>query len=399
MLKDVPYLLIFVLFLITGISACGGGSSSVTPEVVYGKPTSFASYSSLPGTLRGGAVQWGPISTSTKFDNYSVSTFKGVPGDPVFRNYTTPNGLPATFNHPTDITTDGANFYVTDYGNNLIRKIDSDGKVTTIIGLYHPSGITTDGTNLYVAETGNNRIQVINIASGLITETFGSTTGLAGSVDVKVVPPATIADITLARFNQPIGITTDGKNNLYVTDFNNATVRWIDLTTKAVSTLAGASGASGSADGIQGAARFHLPGRITTDGKDLYLTDFYNRTIRRIVLRTGEVTTVAGSPGLGTDKGTLNGIGTAARFYNPNGITTDGINLYVTDSYHNTIRKIAISTKEVTTIPLPTGSLHAPTGLTTDGVSLFVADTFTVIRDSKTNNETYTFSNSIIRIH
>ena len=210
------------------------------------------------------------------------------------------------------------------------------------IGFNRPSSITTDGTNLYVVDSGSNTVKFINIATRIVT-IIGSTTGLAGSVD-------SATDITAVRFNQPIGITTDGIN-LYVTDFNNATVRRIDIATKAVSTLAGTSGASGSSDGVQGAARFHLPGRITTDGVNLYLTDFYNRTIRKIEIKSGTVTTIAGTPGpLGADDGTADGIGTAARFYQPNGITTDGTNLYVTDSYHNTIRKIVIATGAVTTI-------------------------------------------------
>lgn len=407
MQKYVPYIFIFVLFLVTCIAACGGGSSSVTPVTDYTLPTTFATYSSLPNTLRGGAVQKGLITTNAKFSNakfsiFSASTVAGISGTTGigFSNYTTPNGPPAKFNRPTDITTDGVDFYVTDYNNNRIRKVTTEGKVSTlpVIGLLHPSGITTDGTNLYVTDTGYNRIQVISIATGLITTTIGSTTGLAGSVDVTVVPPATTADITLARFNQPIGITTDGIN-LYVTDFNNSTVRRIEIATKAVYTLAGVSGATGSANGLPKDARFNRPGRITTDGKYLYVTDFYNRTIRRIEISTGTVTTIAGIAGkLGFDNGTSSGIGSAAHFYQPNGITTDGKNLYVTDSYHNTIRKVVISTGAVTTIPLPSDSLHTPIGLTTDGISLFVADTYIEHMNQVTHEITYTFSNSILRI-
>lgn len=393
MQKYVPY--IFLLLFVACIAACGGSGSTTAPTQIYDLPATLAPANSHTG----GAVQGTPLVLGN-----TVSTLAGTAGIAGigFSNYTTPNGPPAKFNHPTDITTtDGSTFYVTDYNNNLIRKITTaDSKVTTlpVTGLLHPSGITTDGTNLYVTDTGYNRIQVIDIAKETITETIGSTTGLSGSVDVEVVPPATTADITLARFNQPIGITTDGIN-LYVADFNNATVRMINIATKAVSTLAGASGATGTADGPPKDARFNRPGRITTDGKCLYLTDFYNRTIRQIDISTGTVSTIAGTAGkLGTDNGTLNGIGTEARFYQPNGITTDGTNLYVTDSYHNTIRKIVISTGEVTTLTLPIGSLHTPLGLTTDGVSLFVADTYIEHMDQDTHVITYTYSNSILRI-
>jgi hypothetical protein len=384
---------ICVLLLAVCITACSSGSSSTTPVAIYDVPAVFASYSSLPNTHRGGAVQWGAISTSAKFSNYSVSTLAGTAGTAGFGNYSTTNGPPAIFNQPTDITTDGTDFYVTDYGNNLIRKITSAGVVSTLncttdgiipIGFNRPSGITTDGTNLYVADTGTNTIKFINIATRVVT-IIGSSTGVAGSVDST--------DRTAALFNQPIGITTDGIS-LYATDFNNATVRRIDIATKAVSTLAGASGASGSSDGAPSDARFHLPSRITTDGVNLYLTDFYNRTIRKIEIKSGTVTTIAGATGpLGPDDGTADGIGTAARFYQPNGITTDGINLYVTDSYYSTIRKIVIATGAVTTMPIPGGTLHHPVGITTDGTSLFVADTYNLNKD-----ETRSYSNSILKI-
>lgn len=379
----------------TCIAACGGdGATTAATQVYAPHPATLAPANPL-GHM-GGAVQGGPI--TAKFSNYSVSTFTGIAGSAGFSNYSTTNAPPAKFNHPTDITTDGTNLYVADYLSNAIRKIViSTGVVTTLQctfvdtdfkGFNRPTGITinSDGSQLYVVDSGSNTVRFIDTLNNTVT-TIGSTTGLAGSVD-STVP-------TEVRFNQPIGITTDGAN-LYVTDFNNATVRRINITTKAVYTLAGASGAIGSTDGIQGAARFNRPTRITTDGINLYLTDIYNRTIRKIDILTGTVTTIAGSPGpLGQDAGSLDGIGTAARFNQPNGITTDGTNLYVTDSYQNTIRKIVISTGEVTTISgiaktaedgtigiggtvdsPGTPSFYTPIGITTDGTSLFVADTY-----------------------
>ncbi|HXE98699.1 MAG TPA: hypothetical protein VN642_20020 [Dongiaceae bacterium] len=388
MQKYVPYIL--GLLLVACIAGCGSGGTTTSAPPVYAAPKSFASYSSLPDTPRGGAVQWGAISTSAKsFSNYSVSTVTGIAGSSGFTD-----GPPALFNHPTDITFDanGKNFYVTDYLNNAIRKITSGGVVTTlqctdlatgaVVVFNRPNGITTDGKNLYVVDTGSNTVRVIEIATNIATR-IGSAIGLAGSIDST--------DRTAVLFNQPIGITTDGKN-LYVTDFNNATVRWIDINNNyAVSTLAGAPGVSGSTDGKPEDARFHLPGRITTDGKNLYLTDFYSRTIRQIDIRTGTVTTIAGSPGPeSSDYGTADGTGSAAHFNQPNGITTDGINLYVTDTYLNSIRKIVISSGDVTTIagiPAKNGiggnvdspgtpSFYSPIGITTDGTSLFVADSY-----------------------
>jgi len=60
-------------------------------------------------------------------------------------------------------------------------------------------------------------------------------------------------------------------------------------------------------------------------------------TIRKIDIATGAVTTLAGTEGV---YGSMDGVGSAASFYRPYGITTDGFNLFVTDTYNNTIRKI-----------------------------------------------------------
>jgi len=92
----------------------------------------------------------------------------------------------------------------------------------------------------------------------------------------------------------------------------------------------------GSADGTGAAASFYSPADITTDGAHLYVTDSDNHKIRKIEIATGVVTTLAGSGSEGSD----DGVGTAAKFYNPDGITTNGFVLFVTDSENNTVRKI-----------------------------------------------------------
>ena len=126
-----------------------------------------------------------------------------------------------------------------------------------------------------------------------------------------------------------------------------------------VTTYAGSAAASGSTDGTGTAARFLAPQGITTDGTNLYVTDTSNHTIRQIVISTGVVITLAGSAGT---SGTTDGTGTAARFSSPVEITTDGTNLYVADTSNHTIRQIVISTGMVTTLA---GS--AGTSGTTDG--------------------------------
>ena len=137
-----------------------------------------------------------------------------------------------------------------------------------------------------------------------------------------------------ARFSGSLSITTDG-TNLYVTDSGNSTIRQIVIATGAVTTLAGTALASGSTDGTGAAARFNFPNGITTDGTNLYVVDTNNDTIRQIVIATGAVSTLAGTAGL---SGSTDGTGAAARFNGPNGMTTDGQRLFIVDSNNDTLR-------------------------------------------------------------
>ena len=242
-----------------------------------------------------------------------------------------------------------------------------------------PCHITTDGLNLYVADIFNHTIRKIVIATGVVT-TLAGTAGLSGSSDDTGAA---------ARFYRPEGITTDG-TCLYVTDTDNFTIRKIVIATGVVTTLAGTAGLSGSSDDTGAAARFHRPLGLTMDRTNLYVTDSSNHTIRKIVIATGVVTTLAGTAGL---SGSSDDTGAAARFYRPEGITTDGTNLYVADSWNDTIRKIVIATGVVTTLAgvagepgssdtptAPPAKFYQPIGITTDGTNLYVTDSNDTIR-------------------
>jgi len=238
-----------------------------------------------------------------------------------------------------------------------------------------PFDITSDGTNLYVTDFNNHTIRKIVIATGAVT-TIAGTAGAAGSAD---------GTGAAARFSLPARLTMDGTStNLYVTDSSNNTIRKIVIATGAVTTIAGTAGVPGSTDGTGAGAKFNNPAGIITDGTNLYVVDFANSTIRKVVIATGAVTTIAGHPGV---IGITDGFGLTAFFNNPVGITTDGTNLYVADTNSSTIRQIVIATGAVTTVagvPLVQGSadgsakvatFNLPFGITTVGTDLYVADT------------------------
>jgi DNA-binding beta-propeller fold protein YncE len=166
----------------------------------------------------------------------------------------------------------------------------------------------------------------MEISTGVVT-TIAGVPGVSGTTD---------GIGTAARFWAPSGITIDG-TNIYITDQNCGTVRKIEISTGVVTTIAGNPSLAGSVDGIGTAAIFFYPRGVTTDGTNLYVADAGNCEIRKIVILTGAVTTLAGTE---YNCGHVDGIGTAAKLSSPSGITSDGINLFVSDSYNNTIRKI-----------------------------------------------------------
>jgi sugar lactone lactonase YvrE len=204
----------------------------------------------------------------------------------------------------------------------------------------------------------------------------GQVSTLAGSADFDGDADGAGPD---ARFFVPRGITTDGRS-VYLVDSYNNTVRKIDIRTGIVSTFAGTVGANGTEDGVGPAARFNLPGDVTTDGENLYVTEPYSHTVRRIVISTREVTTIAGTPGVA---GVADGTGANARFDSPYGIATDGKHLYVTTPHQ--VRRITISSGTVTTLAwqangLTSTQFQTPIGITTDGSNLYLTESNRTVR-------------------
>jgi len=143
---------------------------------------------------------------------------------------------------------------------------------------------------------------------------------------------------TDARFNYPRGVAVDSAGNVYVADRNNHTIRKVSAV-GVVTTLAGTARMAGSADGTGTAARFYNPYGVTIDSAgNVYVADGSNHTIRK-VSAAGVVTTLAGTAGM---PGSADGTGTAARFNLPTGVTVDSAsNVYVADYGNHAIRKVS----------------------------------------------------------
>jgi sugar lactone lactonase YvrE len=259
----------------------------------------------------------------------------------------------AEFYNPSGIARDSAgNLYIGDTSNSSIRKIahiGSDWVTTTLAGnhsavglkdgtnagatFFWPQGVAVDsGGTIYVTDTGNNAIRKVTpIGTNWVVTTIAGTGGGVGR------------DGTNARssFNQPNAIAIDASTNLYIADSGNSTIRKITPvgTNWVTTTVAGLAGNTGFADGTNSSARFNYPNGIAVDSQgNLFVAEFWNHTFRQIspVGTNWVVSTIAGLPGV---NGARDGTNGDARFSSPMGVTVDGAgNLYVSD--YSSIRRI-----------------------------------------------------------
>lgn len=276
----------------------------------------------------------------------TVSLFAG--GELVAGSDDGPRLTQATFRAPRGLAFDSAgNLYVADSGNSTVRRIATDGTVTTIAGtaqqsghvdaigpaarFYGVRGIALAGAQrLIVTDVNDQTIRQIDLSNNSVTTLAGSST-VSGSAD---------GTGSAARFYSPFGVAADSAGTAYVADTNNHMVRRID-TTGVVTRVAGQPDQTGSADGPGPNARFGGPNPIVADATgNLYMADGTNYLIRKISA-SGNVTTLAGAPGV---PGSADGPGGTARFDYPTGVALDGAgNVYVSDASNSTIRRIDLS--------------------------------------------------------
>ena len=286
-------------------------------------------------------------SISTIAGNYTLGP--GYSGD----------GSPATsaqLRYPWAVAVDGAgNLYISDAGNSVVRKVTPAGIISTVAGNYAlgagysgdggpatgaqldvPWSVAVDGAgNLYISDTGNNVIRKVTPA-GIISTVAGNHAlgaGYSGNGG-----PA-----TSAQLNFPSGIAVDGVGDLYIADTYNNVVREVTL-----------NGVIATAAGNGTESLFHESGPATSVGLDEPLGvavdgagDFYiadsNQEVIEKVTPGGMLTTVVGdgeSYGYGGDGGPA----TSATFDQPTSLAVDGAgNLYISDSGNQLIRKVNVS--------------------------------------------------------
>lgn len=258
--------------------------------------------------------------------------------------------------------------------------VDAEFEATTF---RLPSGVCVGPNGVgYIADTGNNAIRIFDLNTRVVATLAGN--GTVGTADGMGAE---------ATFNAPQAIAMDSAGNLYVADTGNHAIRKI-TPEGLVSTFSGAPGQPGSQNGTVSSARFNKPTGLCFDASgNLYVVDQGNHVIRKIT-PAGAVTTHAGMAGVAAHK---EGMGSAARFNTPTGITFDPTlkYLFVTDTGNNIVRQVALNGATYTYAGSPGAAgaddglaanarFHAPLGIVARGDgTIYVSDT--VIRQINPN--------------
>ncbi len=309
------------------------------------------------------------------------------------------DGGPATnaaLNYPTGVSFDGnGNLFIADAYNARIRKVDTNGVVTTVAGngtsgysgaggvatnvtLYYPYGVAADGAgNFFIADYGNNRIRKVDTNGFLTTVAGNGSNGYSGDGG-----PATNAMLGFPQY-----LTVDGAGNILISDYNNHRIRRVD-TNGLITTVAGTgtNGYSGDGGPATNAMMNYPMGVVVDRAGNLFISDYMNYRIRKVDTN-GIITTVAGN-GLSGRSGD-GGMATNATIVNVGAVTVDGMgNLYLAEPGFNTVLKVDTN-GIITTVaggaanlndpgdggPASLAALGNPRGLTTDAAgNVFIAD-------------------------
>lgn len=248
-------------------------------------------------------------------------------------------GTEAQLYNPTGLALDSqGNFVLTDSSSGTIRKVTPDGVVSTIAGgnlgyadgkgrearFHNPYGVVVDSNdNIYVADSSNHRIRKIT-SDGTVTTLAGSRADYADGKGEE------------GRFNQPQWLVFDNEGNLLVSDKWNHRIRKVTLEGR-VSTLVGTGLAYWLVDGPAASATLQFPAGLAADSEGhIFIADSGHRRVRHLNVQ-GVVQTFSGSGSVGF----VDGDPTEAKLGQISGVAVDAFgNLFVSDSSNYSIRKI-----------------------------------------------------------
>lgn len=260
---------------------------------------------------------------SFTIETTSVTTIAGMAG---VKGYEDGKGSAVRFDEPQAMTSDGTHLYIADLRNGVIRKVDTVSNAVSTFVKVASRCIASDGEYLYV-KPRTDEIVMVSIPTGEMKTLRLTAEGR---------PPHTLT-VSVA------GLVIDS-DSLYISDMGNHSIGKISLSTGEIETIAGFRNKPGSADGLGTGARFNSPGDLAIIEDNLYVIDYDNYTIREINLTTYEVRTIAGSTG---QRGIIDGPAKTARFNRPTALLADGTDLYITDVV---LRKLDLLSMNVSTV-------------------------------------------------
>ena len=341
-------------FLIGTLCAVGAWGQAYTISTIAGNGTTgFAgdgaaasgSQLSFPGSVA--VDSSGNIyiadSGNNRIRKISNGTITTVAGNGT-AGYTGDNGTAtaAELNNPTGVAVDSAgNIYIADANNNVVRQVNTSGKITTLVG--------DNGAGAgYSGDTGNANQAQLNIPTAVAIDSSGNLY-IADSANnvVRVVAAGTINTVsaTSGTVVHPDGLAVDAAGNLYVADTDDRRV--IKVSNGVFSVLAGteAVGFTGD-DGPALNAEFDDPFGVAVDAAGyIYIADTFNGRIRKIGL-DGTVSTIAGTgyPSYYGDGGQA----TSATLYFPHDVAVDSSgNVYIADTVNHAIRMLQLQTPAI----------------------------------------------------
>lgn len=248
------------------------------------------------------------------------------------------------------------------------QSIPPPSSLAATISLLRPGGLVYDTQgNLFFAESGNHLIRRLD-PQGTLTTVVG--TGIQGfSGDAG---PA-----TQAQLDSPQAVALDPAGDLFVADTHNQRIRRVDALTQTITTIAGTGVAGFSGDDAPAvSARLASPTALAvTSGSLLYIADSANHRIRCVDLPSGNIATIAGTgiQGFTGDGGSA----LAASLNTPAGIAIDaGGNLYIADTGNHRVRRVDARTHIISTIAggTPSSALLRPENLALIPSGLLIAD-------------------------
>lgn len=274
-----------------------------------------------------------------------VTTHAGQKGTSGFANSANP--LTALFNFPYGIAINSSReMFIADVANNAIRRILPSGTVSTFCGsatsghadgfgtaasFAFPMGVTVfQDTILFIADFSNNEIRKCS-ANGFVKTISGST-----------VPGSRNGKFLTSSFKFPLNTAVDNKN-LFVVDYGNFKIRFLNLLDSTVNDYAG-NGLTGAFNSTANASTFSGPTSVAVryvgGRREVYIADQMNNVIRLIDSQNRVATILGdGTPGF------KNGEGTKAKFKRPFGLAFDPADnsiLYITDEGNHCVRKVVI---------------------------------------------------------